>query len=102
MRRPGTADADGRPLKRTPFGSLVRSFGDAGVPATAEYDHQPDRHRAVCHPAAPLPVTERLTRESLILPLHHLLTEADQDRPDCKEGGCHPINATAVGQPVWR
>ena len=27
----------------------------------------------------PLPVTERLTRESLILPLHHALTEDDQD-----------------------
>jgi perosamine synthetase len=32
------------------------------------------------HPSAPLPATERLTRDSLILPLHHLLTEADQDR----------------------
>jgi dTDP-4-amino-4,6-dideoxygalactose transaminase len=29
--------------------------------------------------SAPLPVTERITRDSLILPLHHLLTEADQD-----------------------
>ncbi|MEV0899918.1 DegT/DnrJ/EryC1/StrS family aminotransferase [Actinoplanes sp. NPDC049802] len=27
----------------------------------------------------PLPVTERITRESLILPLHHRLTESDQD-----------------------
>jgi dTDP-4-amino-4,6-dideoxygalactose transaminase len=27
----------------------------------------------------PLPVTERLTRESLILPLHHALTDADQE-----------------------
>ncbi|MGC5020491.1 DegT/DnrJ/EryC1/StrS family aminotransferase [Micromonospora sp. DT47] len=27
---------------------------------------------------APLPVTERLTRDSLILPLHHALTEEDQ------------------------
>lgn len=27
----------------------------------------------------PLPVTERLTRDSLILPLHHALTESDQD-----------------------
>ncbi|MEU5940859.1 DegT/DnrJ/EryC1/StrS family aminotransferase [Micromonospora sp. NPDC047548] len=27
----------------------------------------------------PLPVTEQLTRESLILPLHHALTEDDQD-----------------------
>ena len=30
-------------------------------------------------PHTPLPVTERLTRESLILPLHHALTEEDQD-----------------------
>jgi len=28
----------------------------------------------------PLPITERLTRESIILPLYHDLTEADQDR----------------------
>jgi perosamine synthetase len=28
---------------------------------------------------APLPVTERITRDSLILPLHHALTENDQD-----------------------
>jgi perosamine synthetase len=32
------------------------------------------------HPHAPLPVTERLTRRSLILPLHHELTDADQER----------------------
>ncbi|MBB4741485.1 perosamine synthetase [Actinoplanes octamycinicus] len=28
---------------------------------------------------APLPVTERITRDSLILPLHHKITEADQN-----------------------
>ncbi|WP_427165346.1 DegT/DnrJ/EryC1/StrS family aminotransferase [Streptomyces sp. C1-1] len=32
------------------------------------------------HPSAPLPVTERLTRDSLILPLFHTMTEAQQDR----------------------
>ncbi|WP_327693131.1 DegT/DnrJ/EryC1/StrS family aminotransferase [Streptomyces sp. NBC_00459] len=32
------------------------------------------------HPAAPLPVTERISRDSLILPLFHTLTEAQQDR----------------------
>ena len=32
------------------------------------------------HPRAPLPVTERLTRHSLILPLFHTMTEAQQDR----------------------
>jgi perosamine synthetase len=30
-------------------------------------------------PRGPLPATERITRDSLILPLHHALTEADQD-----------------------
>jgi dTDP-4-amino-4,6-dideoxygalactose transaminase len=32
------------------------------------------------HPRPDLPVTERLTRQSLILPLYHELTEQDQDR----------------------
>lgn len=32
------------------------------------------------HPAVPLPVTERISRDSLILPLFHTLTEAQQDR----------------------
>lgn len=32
------------------------------------------------HPHGPLPVTERLTAGSIILPLFHELTEADQDR----------------------
>ncbi|MEV6054854.1 DegT/DnrJ/EryC1/StrS family aminotransferase [Streptomyces sp. NPDC052107] len=32
------------------------------------------------HPRAPLPVTERITRDSLILPLFHTMTEAQQDR----------------------
>ncbi|MGW3093322.1 DegT/DnrJ/EryC1/StrS family aminotransferase [Streptomyces sp. NPDC001102] len=32
------------------------------------------------HPSAPLPVTERLTGDSLILPLFHTMTENQQDR----------------------
>ncbi|MEU3841023.1 DegT/DnrJ/EryC1/StrS family aminotransferase [Streptomyces sp. NPDC028635] len=32
------------------------------------------------HTAAPLPVTERISRDSLILPLFHTMTEAQQDR----------------------
>ncbi|MER7515408.1 aminotransferase class I/II-fold pyridoxal phosphate-dependent enzyme [Streptomyces sp. NPDC126499] len=32
------------------------------------------------HPAGPLPVTERISRDSLILPLFHTMTEAQQDR----------------------
>ncbi|GAA3888917.1 DegT/DnrJ/EryC1/StrS family aminotransferase [Streptomyces lacrimifluminis] len=32
------------------------------------------------HPSVPLPVTERISRDSLILPLFHTLTEAQQDR----------------------
>ena len=32
------------------------------------------------HPCAPLPVTEKLTSRSIILPLYHQMTEAEQDR----------------------
>ncbi|MEU8520838.1 aminotransferase class I/II-fold pyridoxal phosphate-dependent enzyme [Streptomyces sp. NBC_01216] len=32
------------------------------------------------HPAGPLPVTERISRDSLILPLFHTMTETQQDR----------------------
>jgi dTDP-4-amino-4,6-dideoxygalactose transaminase len=32
------------------------------------------------HPTGPLPVTEQLTDDSLILPLYHTMSEADQDR----------------------
>ncbi|MEU5310398.1 DegT/DnrJ/EryC1/StrS family aminotransferase [Streptomyces sp. NPDC021562] len=32
------------------------------------------------HPHGPLPVTERISRDSLILPLFHTMTEAQQDR----------------------
>ncbi len=39
--------------------------------------HLEPAYAGVAH--APLPVTERLTRDSLILPLHHALTEDDQD-----------------------
>jgi perosamine synthetase len=31
------------------------------------------------HPHVPLPATERLTRDSLVLPLHHEVTAADQE-----------------------
>jgi perosamine synthetase len=31
-------------------------------------------------PRVSLPVTERLTRDSLVLPLFHQMTEAEQDR----------------------
>jgi dTDP-4-amino-4,6-dideoxygalactose transaminase len=32
------------------------------------------------HPHAPLPITERLTNQSVLLPLFHAMTTADQDR----------------------
>ncbi|MFK4100489.1 DegT/DnrJ/EryC1/StrS family aminotransferase [Streptomyces sp. NPDC019531] len=32
------------------------------------------------HPGVPLPITERISRDSLILPLFHTMTEAQQDR----------------------
>ena len=32
------------------------------------------------HPRAPLPVTERITAQTLILPLYHTLSEVEQER----------------------
>jgi perosamine synthetase len=32
------------------------------------------------HPAAPLPATERITRQSLLLPMFHEMTPSDQER----------------------
>ncbi|GLY05286.1 MULTISPECIES: DegT/DnrJ/EryC1/StrS family aminotransferase [Actinoplanes] len=56
----------------------LRALADAGVSARRGImaAHLEPAYEGVDH--APLPVTERLTRNSLILPLHHKLTEDDQ------------------------
>ena len=56
-------------------------LADAGVSARRGHHGRPPRARLRRRrPGAALPVTERLTRDSLILPLFHEMTEADQDR----------------------
>jgi perosamine synthetase len=58
---------------------VLRELAAAGVSARRGImaAHLEPAYADVAH--APLPNTERLTRESLILPVHHALTEADQD-----------------------
>jgi dTDP-4-amino-4,6-dideoxygalactose transaminase len=60
---------------------LLVALADAGISARrgimAAHRHAPYRHLAS---EGALPVTERLTDRTLILPLFHTLTTADQDR----------------------
>ncbi|QEW02188.1 DegT/DnrJ/EryC1/StrS family aminotransferase [Microbacterium lushaniae] len=60
---------------------LLVALADAGISARrgimAAHRHAPYRHLAS---EGTLPVTERLTDRTLILPLFHTLTTADQDR----------------------
>jgi dTDP-4-amino-4,6-dideoxygalactose transaminase len=65
-----------------PFGrnELLRKLADAGVSARRGImaaHLEPAYARAPC---LPLPVTERVTASSLILPLFHEMTEKEQDR----------------------
>ncbi|MDX2548052.1 DegT/DnrJ/EryC1/StrS family aminotransferase [Streptomyces sp. WI04-05B] len=59
---------------------LLGALADAGVSARRGImaSHLEPAYEG--HPSAPLPVTERISRDSLILPLFHTLTEAQQDR----------------------
>ncbi len=57
----------------------LRALADAGVSARRGIMAAHLEPAYAGHASAPLPNTERLTRESLILPLHHLLTVDDQD-----------------------
>lgn len=59
---------------------LLAALADAGVSARRGImaSHLEPAYRG--HPSAPLPVTERISRDSLILPLFHTMTEAQQDR----------------------
>jgi len=59
---------------------LLAALADAGVSARRGIMAAHLEPAYVDHPRAPLPVTERLTRDSLILPLFHTMTEAQQDR----------------------
>ena len=59
---------------------LLAALAEAGVSARRGImaSHLEPAYRG--HPSAPLPVTERISRDSLILPLFHTMTEAQQDR----------------------
>lgn len=67
---------DGFPVTRN---DLLRGLADAGISARRGImaAHLEPAYADVTH--APLPVTERLTASSLILPLFHDMTESDQD-----------------------
>jgi perosamine synthetase len=67
---------DGFPISRE---ELLRRLAKAGVSARRGImaAHLEPAYRAVAH--HPLPVTERLTARTLILPLFHDLIEPDQD-----------------------
>ncbi|MFK0109558.1 DegT/DnrJ/EryC1/StrS family aminotransferase [Streptomyces sp. NPDC091217] len=59
---------------------LLAALSEAGVSARRGIMAAHLEPAYADHSHAPLPVTERLTRDSLILPLFHTMTEAQQDR----------------------
>ncbi|MER6565475.1 DegT/DnrJ/EryC1/StrS family aminotransferase [Streptomyces sp. NPDC001093] len=59
---------------------LLAALAEAGVSARRGIMAAHLEPAYASHPCAPLPVTERITRDSLILPLFHTMTEAQQDR----------------------
>ncbi|MEU6352782.1 DegT/DnrJ/EryC1/StrS family aminotransferase [Streptomyces sp. NPDC047072] len=59
---------------------LLAALSEAGVSARRGIMAAHLEPAYADHPSGPLPVTERLSRDSLILPLFHTMTEAQQDR----------------------
>ncbi|WP_208902850.1 DegT/DnrJ/EryC1/StrS family aminotransferase [Streptomyces incarnatus] len=59
---------------------LLAALAEAGVSARRGIMAAHLEPAYADHPRPPLPVTERITRDSLILPLFHTMTEAQQDR----------------------
>ncbi|MGW7203341.1 DegT/DnrJ/EryC1/StrS family aminotransferase [Streptomyces sp. NPDC054837] len=59
---------------------LLAALAEAGVSARRGIMASHLEPAYAGHPGVPLPVTERITRDSLILPLFHTMTEAQQDR----------------------
>ncbi|MFR0355643.1 DegT/DnrJ/EryC1/StrS family aminotransferase [Streptomyces sediminimaris] len=70
------------PAEDFPVGrdDLLAALADAGVSARRGIMAAHLEPAYAGHPSAPLPVTERISRDSLILPLFHTMTEAQQDR----------------------
>ena len=61
-------------------GELLRLLAEAGVSARRGIMASHLEPAYAGHQARPLPVTERLTADSLILPLFHQMTEEEQDQ----------------------
>ncbi len=59
---------------------LLRLLAEAGISARRGIMAAHTEPAYAQHPRRPLPVTERLTAGSLILPLFHQMTEAEQDQ----------------------
>lgn len=59
---------------------LLATLAEAGVSARRGIMASHLEPAYADHPAVPLPATERISRDSLILPLFHTMTEAQQDR----------------------
>jgi perosamine synthetase len=62
-----------------PVGDVLAALAGAGVSARRGIMAAHTEPAYAGHPHAPLPVTEHLTARTLILPVHHELTEAEQD-----------------------
>src|SRR6185503_1096536 len=67
---------DGLPLARN---DVMASLHDAGVSSRRGIMAAHLEPAYAGHPHAPLPVTEKLTARSVILPLYHQMTAAEQD-----------------------
>jgi perosamine synthetase len=59
---------------------LLQRYADAGISPRRGIMASHLEPAYADHPHGDLPVTERLTRQSLILPLYHELSERAQDR----------------------
>lgn len=70
------------PAEDFPVGrdELLAALAEAGVSARRGIMASHLEPAYVGHGAAPLPVTERISRDSLILPLFHTMTREQQDR----------------------
>ena len=70
------------PAEDFPVGrdDLLAALSEAGISARRGIMASHLEPAYAGHRCAPLPVTERISRDSLILPLFHTMTEAQQDR----------------------
>jgi dTDP-4-amino-4,6-dideoxygalactose transaminase len=66
------------PEQAPPAATVLAALASAGVSARRGIMAAHLEPAYAGHPHGPLPVTERLTRRSVILPLHHELTENEQ------------------------